>query len=167
MRRIVAFASQLLLYALFGSFLGYFATRPPYAYSDPGSATLKLSLSHAAELASPCVPLTPEEIAALAANMRRSETCERERLPLRLELDIDGQRALDVAAQPSGLWHDGPGSVYERLEIEPGEHHVAVRLRDSSRTSGWDFEHAENVTIEPGRYFTITFRAENGGFRFR
>ena len=167
MRRLAALLARGLLLAAFALPLGYFATMPAYRYADPGSATVKVSLSHAAHLVKPCVRLTPEEIAALAANMRRSEVCERERLPLLLELDIDGEPALRVEARPAGLWNDGPGSIYERFEVPAGRHAVAVRLRDSARASGWDYSHEATVDMLAGRYFTVTFRAENGGFRFR
>ena len=167
LRSAAGLFAQALLYAAFALLLGYFATMPNYEYADAGSATVKVSLSHAADLVKPCVPLTQEEIAALAANMRRSETCERERLPLVLELEIDGRPVLQVEARPSGLWSDGPGSIYERFEVAPGEHRVAVRLRDSARVEGWDYARDELVTLQAGRYFTVTFHAEKGGFVFR
>lgn len=167
LRSAAGLLAQVLLYAAFALLLGYFATKPRYDYADPGFATIKVSLSHAADLVKPCVPLTQEEIAALAANMRRTEACERERLPLVLELDVDGSRVLQVEARPSGLWNDGPGSIYERFEVPPGEHRVAVRLRDSARSEEWDYTLDDVVRLEAGRYFTVTFHAEKGGFVFR
>lgn len=158
---------QVLAYAAMAAVLGYFATLPPYQYGDPGLATIKLSLSHATDRVKPCVKLTQEEIAALAANMRRTETCERERLPLRIELDIDGDNVVNLIAAPSGLWNDGPASIYERFDVPPGRHTVAVRLRDTARTDGWDYESVETVNLPAGRYFTVTFKRETGGFNFR
>ena len=57
--------------------------------------------------------------------------------------------------------------MYERFEIEPGEHTVTARLRDTDRDQGWDYTYTENVRLEAGRYFTVTFRANAGGFEFR
>jgi hypothetical protein len=74
---------------------------------------------------------------------------------------------LSLAAVPSGLWNDGPASVYERLTIDAGVHTITARLRDSARETGWDYEYSATADLAPGRYFTITFRAENGGFEFR
>ena len=99
--------------------------------------------------------------------MRRTETCERERLPLILELDIDGETLLNLQAEPSGLWNDGPASIYERFEVAPGAHTITARLRDTARTEGWDYVSTETLELRPGRYFTITFKPENGGFNFR
>jgi hypothetical protein len=158
---------QAITYAAFAIIVGYLSASPAYDYADSGKATIKLSLSHAANRVKPCVRLTPEEIARLAANMRRSESCERQRLPLTVELEIDGETAANVRALPSGLWNDGPASIYERLEVEPGAHTITARLRDSDRSEGWDYTHTEDAMLVSGRYFTITFRAETGGFNFR
>jgi hypothetical protein len=130
-------------------------------------AAIKLSLSHPADRVEPCVQLTPEQIAELAPNMRRVEQCERERLPLTVRLEIDGELLAQIEAPPSGLWNDGPSSVYERFEVAAGRHTITAKLRQSARPDGWDYEHSEDVTLAAGRYFTITFRAETGGFRFR
>ena len=158
---------QVITYSAFAVVVGYLSASPAYDYADPGNATIKLSLSHAANRVKPCVRLTPEQIAELAPNMRRPETCERQRLPLTVELEIDGETVANIQAKPSGLWNDGPGSIYERLEAEPGMHTVTARLRDSNRPEGWDYTHTEDVTLVAGRYFTVTFRAETGGFSFR
>jgi hypothetical protein len=158
---------QLTLYAAFAVFVAWFATEPQYQYADASMASVKLSLSHAADRVKPCVPLTPEEIAELAANMRRSETCERERLPVILEMDVDGERVVELIAPASGLWNDGPASIYERFDLPPGQHRISVRLRDTARAEGWDYERSGVVTLEAGRYFTVTFKAETGGFNFR
>jgi len=167
MRKFARYTGQLVAYLAFAAALGYFATMPSYRYADPNMASIKLSLSHASARVKPCVQLTPEQIAEFAANMRRTESCERERLPLVLELDIDGVTVRQLTAPPTGLWNDGPSSVYERLTAEPGAHRISVRLRDTARTEGWDYERSGAVVLEAGRYFTITFKAENGGFGFR
>ena len=158
---------QILLYAAFAAIVGYLSLSPGYRYADPALASIKLSLSHAAARVEECVKLTPQQINERAMAGEPLNDCARERLPLTVELDIDGLPVLRVEAIPSGLWKDGPASVYERLSIEPGTHTITARLRDTARADGWDYEHSERVTLVPGRYFTITFRAETGGFTFR
>ena len=158
---------QVLAYLGLVIVVGYLSASPAYDYADADMATIKLSLSHAADRVKPCVPLTPEQIAELAPNMRRVEQCERERLPLTVRLEMDGELLQEIEAPPSGLWSDGPASVYERFEVEPGRHTITARLRQSNRPDGWDYAHSEDVVLVAGRYFTITFRAETGGFRFR
>jgi hypothetical protein len=164
---LIRYLVQFAAFVTFALFVGYFSASPPYQYAQAESAVVKLSLSHATDRVVPCTLLTPEEIAALAPNMRRSESCVRARLPLGIELDIDGQNVLSMQAQPTGLWGDGPASIYQRFDLPPGQYRMEVRLRDTARTEGWDYTLVEDVTLTAGRYLTITFRAENGGFKIR
>jgi hypothetical protein len=163
MNRVV----QVLLYGAFAAFIGYLSVAPAYQYADPGLAVIRLSFSHAADRVVECVKLTPQQINERAIKGKPLNECERERLPLVVELDVDGTTVLSLTAIPSGLWKDGPASAYEQLTVDPGAHTITARLRDSARDQGWDYEFSETVDLAPGRYFTITFRAENGGFVFR
>ena len=167
MNSVMRWFVQLLAYAAFFAFVGYLSVLPSYDYASANLATIKLSFSHATERVEPCVRLSPEEVAKLAPNMRRAEVCERERLPMTVELELDGELVISVDAPPSGVWSDGPASVYERLEVESGTRTITARLRDSARTEGWDYTHTHEVALRPGRNFTVTFDAATGGFRFR
>jgi hypothetical protein len=84
-----------------------------------------------------------------------------------LELDVDGETVISIEAKPSGLWGDGPSSVYERFAVQPGPHRITARLRDTARSEGWDYTRTEDVVLQSGRYFTVTFKSETGGFNFR
>ena len=167
MRNVARAALQIALYAGFAYVVGYLSFWPRYHYASPDMAAVKVSLSHATNHVEPCVKLTPQQIAELAPNMRRSVLCERQRLPLIFELDVDGNTALRIEALPSGLWGDGLSSVYERFDLPPGEHHIDTRIRDTARTDGWDYVYEEDVTYAAGRYRTITFKPEKGGFSIR
>ena len=126
---------------------------------------VKLSFSHAGERREPCLTLSPEELAALAANMRSGVDCPRERVPVVVELD--GERVYHASLAPAGLAGDGPSSVYERFEVPAGHHRIRVRLRDTVRESGFDHEDAADVRLVERRSFVIDFRAELGGFQFQ
>lgn len=167
MNSAIKMVVQVAAYAAFAALIGALSAWPAYEYRPADVTVVKLSLSHAANRVEPCVTLTPKEVAELAPNMRQAQRCGRERLPLTIELEIDGQLLLRLEAPPSGLWNDGPASVYETFEVLPGEHTVTARLRDSARVNGWDFSATTRATFEPGRYFTVTFAPENGGFEFR
>ncbi|MDH3546387.1 MAG: hypothetical protein OEN22_04770 [Gammaproteobacteria bacterium] len=167
MANALRYTLQVAAYAAFALMTGYFSFWPRYDYASPEAAVVKVSLSHAADRTEPCVRLSPQEIAALAPNMRQELKCERRRLPLILELDVDGQQTLRLQAQPSGVWEDGPASIYERFDVPAGSHRIVARLRDSARADGWDYTYTEDVVLEPGRYLTITFREETGGFSTR
>ena len=167
MYKAMRYLVQLGAYAAFAVIVGYLSFWPRFQYASADLATVKLSLSHATERVEPCVQLTPEEIAKLAPNMRREQSCGRQRLPLVLQLEVDGEVTLELEAAPSGLWEDGPASVYERFDLSAATHTITIRLRDSARVDSWDYTHTEDVVLEAGRYVTITFRPENGGFRIR
>ena len=167
MRLAAKVVVQLAIATLFWAVVAYFSVSPRYEYADDGMSVVKLSVSHAADRVTPCVQLTPQEIAALPHNERRPAQCERERVPMTLQLDVDGQTQFHVVAKPSGLWNDGPASVYQTFAMPPGTYRLTARLRDSSRDSGWDFEDSQDVELKAGRYLTITFRAASGGFEFQ
>ena len=158
--------AQLVLYAAFAVAVVTFSSCPPYARVDADNAVIKLSFSHAGELREPCRTRSPEELAALAPNMRTGVDCPRERVPVAVELEIDGERVYRAALPPSGLAGDGPSSVYERFTVPAGLHRVRVRLRDTRRELGFDHERTVDVRLVPRQSFVIDFRAEQGGFQF-
>ena len=98
---------------------------------------------------------------------RRPAMCERERLPLTVELEVDGEILVHIEAAPLGLSNDGPSAIYERFYLRPGTHRISSRLRDTARAQGWDYTLSEDVELQAGRYFTVTFKAETGGFIYR
>jgi hypothetical protein len=153
-------------YALFAALLGYFSAAPRYTYLEPGMALIKLSFSHAAQHKGKCRRLSAKEIAALPPNMRRPFDCPRGRLPVLVELDLDGKVLSRKELPPSGLSGDGPASIYERFAVPAGSHKLVARLRDSARTEGFDYESDIQIELTPGQNFVIDFRAETGGFRF-
>ena len=158
--------AQLALHAGFALVIMTFSGYPPYARVAPDNAVIKLSFSHAGARRGPCRTLSAEELAALAPNMRSGVDCPRERVPVMVELDIDGEPVYHATLPPSGLAHDGPSSVYERFEVPPGHYHIRVRLRDTPREHGFDHERTTDVRIASRQSFVIDFRAELGGFQF-
>ncbi len=161
----VQFLGQAAFYAAFMAILGYFATLPAYTYLDPGTAVITLSFGHAGARVSECRRLTTEEIAALAPNMRRPMDCPRGRVSLLVEFELDGEGLYRATLAPSGLAGDGASSVHERFVVAPGHHRVTVRLRDSRREEGFDYEMEEDVELVPGQHLVVDFRAGTGGFR--
>ena len=166
MRKLVQLGGQALAYALFAVAVGYFATRPAYTHFDPDQALIKLSFSHAGQRKGECRRLTPEELARLAPNMRRPLDCPRERVPLRVELLLDGEALFRADLPPSGLAGDGASTVYRKFPVAPGRHRLTARLRDSPRTEGFDYESEREVMLEPRQNFVVDFKAASGGFIF-
>ncbi len=166
MPRPVAYLGQAIVYGTIAVLLGYFSTSPAYVHFPADKAQLVISFTHAGQRAVPCRKLTPEEIEQLAANMRRAEVCERERLPLYVELVLDGKTLFSASLPPTGLSRDGAAHVHERFTVAPGRHDLSVGLRDSARTAGFDYQSEAVVELSPGRNFVVDFRPEFGGFLF-
>jgi|GEM_PF-550721 len=162
-KRIIA---QVLCYALFGLLVGYFADSPAYRHLAPNSAVVKLSFNHAGAHVTACRRRTPTELAALAPNMRQLTQCPRARVPLRVELDLDGRRLYAAELPPGGLAKDGESSVYQRFTLPAGKHRLVMRLRDSRRKSGFDYVRKVAVDLTPGELFVIDFNPQAGGFQF-
>jgi hypothetical protein len=164
MRSGLRLLGQAIGYAAFAVFIGYFAAAPAWSPADPSQAEIKLSFSHAGARVQECRRYTPEELAKIAPNMRRALDCPRERVPLVVELDLDGATLYRAVLPPTGVWKDGQSSVYRRFVVAPGDHRLAMRLRDSRRTTG--FDHDKNVAIDlaPRQNLVVDFRPDKGGF---
>ncbi len=166
MYRFIKWSTQGMAYAVFMAGIGYFSVFPAYEYLEPSRAVIKMAFSHAGERKEECRRLTPEEIQKLAPNMRRPTQCGRERLPVIVELYLDGDLLYAGAAPPSGIWGDGTSTVYERFVLAPGSYVLTARLRDSYRTDSFDFEHTKRVELHERQNFVVSFRPELGGFSF-
>lgn len=166
MNKPLRILAQAGAYALFAAVVGYFSMSPTYTHHDPSLALIRLSFSHAAGHREPCRQLTPEEIAALAPNMRLSQKCSRERLDVFVELALDDDVLYRAALPPSGLARDGASTAYQRFAVAPGSHRLRLRLRDSARKEGYDYEHEADIELAPSENFVVDFRANLGGFVF-
>jgi hypothetical protein len=152
-----------------GLFAGVAAlsNRPMYRQTPRGTGIIMLSFVHSADRRTECRRLTPEEIAKLPPNMRRTQDCPRERRPLFVELDVGGRTIYQASLRPAGIAGDGPSRVYERFVMPAGEYDVAVRMRDTPRADGFDHERHEHVALATDQMLVIDFRAESGEFMFR
>ncbi len=166
MAKVFTYLGQGAIYVAIAGLLGYFSTSPAYEYFPADRAQLMLSFSHNGKPKGPCRKLSPEEIAEVAANMRRPEVCPRERLPVQIELELGGEVIYRDSRDPTGLSKDGAAQVYERFVKAPGEYRLVVRMRDSDRPSGFDYETAATVMLEAGQNLVIDFRSEVGAFVF-
>jgi len=166
MKQALRIAAQLALYVPLMILIGYFSTAPRFSALPEGDALVRLSFIHAAERKEECRERSKEELAKMPPNMRAPLDCPRERAPLLVELEIDGQTVLRREVEPSGLKRDGNATVYHRLPVPAGKHRIVVRLRD--RAEG-DFNYSKEQTVElaPGRALLIDFVASKGGFVFR
>jgi hypothetical protein len=101
-------------------------SRVPYGGLDPDISVLRLTWRAPGEAIEDCRLLSPEEIEAQPVHMRRDRICERRLVPYRLRVYVDGVRVVDETVRPAGAREDRPLFVFRELELEPGEHQVAV-----------------------------------------
>lgn len=165
--RPARWTAQVLLYAGFAALLALFSAWPVYRHLPPGEAVVALSILHQGQRLHECRQLDAEELAKLPPTMRMPTDCPRERAPLLLELDIDGATVLRREAPPSGLSGDGTAALFERLRVPAGPHALAVRLRDSARSEGFDYSGTATVELAPAQVLVIDFDAQRGVITFR
>ena len=166
MPKLPRILAQVVAYAAFVGLIAYFSKSPEYAYVDPQMGLIRLSFSHAGARKEECRRRTPEEIAALPPNMRKPLDCPRERLPVLVELHVDGELIYRRALPPSGIAGDSASTAYERFVVSPGYHLITAKLRDTARNEGFDYESEKRILIEPKQNLVIDFRADAGGFKF-
>jgi hypothetical protein len=163
MRRVFGWMGQALLYGCFAAAIGVFSRWPAYHPLPAGMAQIKVSFMHHGARLADCRPHTAEELARLAPNMRGAMKCERERSPVRIEVDLDGQTVLSHAAAPSGLSRDGASTLYRRLDVPAGERRIAVRFNDSQSVQGYTHQREAVVSLAPAQVLVIDFNADRGG----
>lgn len=165
-RSVWACLAQAGLYALAAIAIGVFSCWPQYRQLARGAAVVKLSFSHAAKRVEPCAALTPAELARLPINMRVRTSCRRDRWPVTIDLMADGKLLYNGTHRPAGLHDDGPSTIYHRFAVPAGPHALTVRLRDTGRTTGYDYEATREVNLRPGQSFVIDFASAGNGFVF-
>lgn len=166
MSELLRCAGQGLVYAAVAALIGHFSQSPKWTSFPPDQAQILVSFAHGAERREACRRLTPAEIAQLPPSERRPSTCERQRLPVRLVIEIDGQLIYDAWLPPTGIWQDGPSRAYEKLALPPGRHRIVLRLEDSGRPDAFRWIAEREVELRPGRKLAVDFKADEGGFLF-
>ena len=161
--RLVAQAS---LYALSAIAIGAFSCWPQYEQLAPNTAVIKLSFSHAAPRREACAQLTPAELARLPINMRVRTDCPRDRWPVTVDLALDGRPLYHGTHRPAGLHDDGPSTIFRRFAVPSGPHALTVRMRDTGRTTGYDYEASREVILRSGQSFVVDFASAGTGFTF-
>jgi hypothetical protein len=162
----IGYPLQAVCYAAFIAVVGYFATSPPYVHLPAGEALVKLSFQHAGERKEPCRERTPEELAKLAPNMRAASVCTRERVPVEVEIEMDGKPLFAAVLPPSGLSRDGASTIYRRVAVPAGTHRVVAKMKDAP-APGFGHVAERTIDLKPGRVLVIDFDTKEGGWVFR
>jgi len=166
-KNAMRYAGQAVAYAAFAAFVGYFATFPRYQHLQPDEALLRLSFKHPGKPVGECRQRTAEELAKLPPQLRAQVDCPRERSPVHVRVEFDGQPLYDETFPPAGLRRDGAASGYRRLPIAAGKHDVKVAFNDDVRVQGFNYERQATVDVKPGQVILIDFAPERGGVIIR
>jgi hypothetical protein len=167
MPSIVRYFAQAVFYTGMILVIGFFADTPSYQYFPPDMAMIKVAFAHGGKSKKGCHKLTGKELSKLAPNMRRKTLCSRERVPLLLELQIDGKTVFKGTLEPTGIRKDGPGRIYKNFKVATGPHKIVALLKDTKRGAGYDWIGEKEVDLKPVQQFVIQFRPEFGGFVFQ
>lgn len=163
MLKVLPLIGQAAVYAIIAAVIGYFSDAPAYVHFPADKALIKLSLIHGGKRKG-CRERTPEELSKLPPNMRAPLVCLRQRFPVVVELKLDGRDLYHASLPPTGLFSDGPSWAYAKFAVSPGPHKLEVKLQDSGRTEGWDYDQELDIDPKPLQNLTIDFYAQTGGF---
>jgi quinol-cytochrome oxidoreductase complex cytochrome b subunit/Fe-S-cluster-containing hydrogenase component 2/coenzyme F420-reducing hydrogenase delta subunit len=155
-------ATWILLLLVPAGLLGEFSAAPSITLLGPQEAVISLSFSHAGKRRQECRPLTSAQRARMQPNMQRPTDCPRGRWPVYVELELDHRLVYSGLRQPAGLWQDGVSSMYRRLRVPAGPQQLNVRLRDSGRAGGFDFQASRSVELRPGQNLVVEFDPQQG-----
>src|SRR3974390_359365 len=167
MTRALRLAGQFAIIAALFAAVAWLSDRPIYRQIPERSAVMMLTFVHGADRRGECRRLSPEEIARLPPNMRRVQDCPRVRRAIYVELDVDGRNIYRANLPPTGIAGDGPSRVYQRFVLPAKTYDVAVRMRHTARSEGFDHEGRATIDLVPDQQFVIDYRPESGEFIFR
>jgi hypothetical protein len=135
-RGLAAIAAALLA-ALFAAGMGVVSDLG-YAAPRIEGSELVVTFKHPGRVGENCRELSEQEKAALPAHMRRDRICDRARSDVRLRVTVDGERVLERAYSPTGLWNDGSSVAVEPIPVAPGLHRIGVEIGDGPDPEEWN-----------------------------
>jgi len=166
MNKALHYLGQGLSYLLFIAFIGYFSHAPSYTNIPPDQALIKLTFDHTSKRLEPCRKLTAQQMAKLPRQLRFNMKCPRERSPLHVEFEVDGNVTYQAKIEPRGLSHDLPAPVYQRFTIPAGRHHFRIRMDDDVHHKGFDYFGEKTLTLAPLQTLVIDFNDTRNEFVF-
>ena len=150
----------------FMALIAAFSSGPAVRQLEEGMAVVTLAFGHAGQPIRACRQRTPEELAALAPNMRAPMDCPRERSTIKVELYMDGKLIHNIVAPPPGAFMDQGVDVYENITVPKGNHKFTVRMNDSALVEGFTYSNTHTVNLTPAQLLFIDFSQQENGFVF-
>lgn len=143
MKIVVQIGIQLLAWSLLGLLIVAFADGPPFNPLPADYGRLTLAVAHLSERGHPCRQLSERERMELPPTRRVTEVCERARVPVKIELVVNGRTLLAGAFEPSGLHDDGRVYLVESWLLPAGRYRAELtltgRTQETSRHEVFEF----------------------------
>lgn len=167
MNTVLRYLGQAVAYGLFIAFIGFFSTSPAYTHVPPGHALIKFTFTQPGKRLAACVERSREELAKLPPQLRKPTKCPRERSPISVVLEMDGETVYQAQIKAKGLAQDLPSPVYERFIVPAGEHTFRVRMRDDVKTTeGYNHFGEKTMVLAPLQTVVIDFDKARSEFTF-
>ena len=139
----------------------WFFSNLPYRTPHSPAPELVVSFNHHGAIVD-ARKLTKDELAKRLPHMRAQVNVTRERVPVRLRVQVDGQTVHDSSYQSKGLSHDGPSMAVVRLPVTPGQHTVQVELADTADAEVWTRRWTETVAFQENHLRVVLFETKAG-----
>jgi hypothetical protein len=94
--------------------------------------------------------------------MRKQVNVSRERVPVRLKIQVDGQTLFDQSVRPRGLRSDGPSIAVARFPVSAGRHEIKVDLADTADTNAWTKSWNQTVEFQTNQIRVVLFETKSG-----
>jgi len=163
---VVRYLLQAVNLALFMWLIAAFSAGPTVRQLEEGMAVVTLAFGHAGLPVRDCHQRTPEELAALAPNMRAPMDCPRERSTLHIELYMDGKLIHDLHAPPPGAYKDQGVDIYENVTVPIGRHTFTVRMKDNDQSNEFTYSNDYTVALTAAQLLFIDFSQQESSFIF-
>ena len=153
---------RAVVFAVIAVALGVFSQWPSYQAFPQGKAEVIVSFSLYGARAQACRELSEKEMADLPANMRRPKICPRPRVPVLIDVNIDGEQVLHETLAPSGFAHDGAAQIYRKFQVPSGSHEFEVAIRNSKRSDGYDMVETRTFDLSDKEILVVDVREDKG-----
>lgn len=158
--RISAIVAGVSLALVLGALI-WLVSQLPYRTADSTAPELVVSFVHQGETVG-SKKMSQEEMDKLLPHMRAQVNLIRERVPVRLRVQVDGETRHDEAYQPKGISKDGPSMAIVRLPVKAGSHQIILQLADTTDTNLWTRTWNHQVNFHDNRVSVVIFDTKNG-----
>ncbi len=162
----IRYLLQAINLFLFMALIAAFSSGPSVRQLEEGMAVITLAFGHAGQPVRACHKRTPDELAALAPNMRAPMDCPRERSIIKVELLMDGKSILNLTVPPPGAFKDQGVDIYENVTVPIGRHKFTVRMNDSALVKGYTYSNSYTADLTAAQLLFIDFSQQANGFTF-